>query len=101
MSHERLVMIQQDIHPGNFLIDPETGQVTILDFSGVSSLPETFASYTLYAYRNDFAKSISKIWEIKRRENLVAMSEARIINFMSGGGDFGLDKDGFPKKKKA
>lgn len=47
-----------DVEPKNFLIDPETKEVTIIDFGGISALPRSFISFTLGA-QNEFTKGIA------------------------------------------
>ena len=39
-------MVQGDIKPYNFLIDPKTMQVAIIDFGCVSALPHSFVNFT-------------------------------------------------------
>ncbi|KAF8328249.1 uncharacterized protein EI90DRAFT_3126409 [Cantharellus anzutake] len=43
----RVVTAQGDIKPPNFLIDPQTLQVTIIDFGGISALSHSFVSFTV------------------------------------------------------
>ncbi|KAG8954991.1 hypothetical protein FRC04_010475 [Tulasnella sp. 424] len=68
MSNEPLVMVQGDINPLNFLIDPWTLQVTIIDFGCVSALPHSFVSFTLYSARNKFTACIAELLGWKRSE---------------------------------
>lgn len=52
IADEPLVMVDGDIKAHNFLIDPETLRVTIIDFGGISALPHSFVSYTLHRTRD-------------------------------------------------
>jgi serine/threonine protein kinase len=54
ISNEPLVMVHGDIKPCNFLIDPKTLRVTIIDFGGISALPRSFVNFTMHATRDEF-----------------------------------------------
>ncbi|KAG8954989.1 hypothetical protein FRC04_010473 [Tulasnella sp. 424] len=95
MANEPLVMIQSDIKPFNFLIDPLTLQVTIFDFGCVSALPYSFVSFTLYSTGDKFTKRIAEFLGWKRSDNSLAMGAATGIYWQISS----LDKDGFPVPK--
>ena len=104
-------MVQGAIRPRNFLIDPRTLQVTLINYSCVSALPRSFVSFTLHSASDEFIARISDILGWKRSDNYLAMVAAtRIYSLMSDLGkcfgrshicltlDFdltALDKDGF------
>ncbi|KAJ7460682.1 hypothetical protein FB451DRAFT_1269911 [Mycena latifolia] len=98
ISDEPLVMVHGDIKPHNFLIDPKTLRVTLIDFGGISALPRSFVSFTLHATRDKFIAGINKFLGWERSENTSAMAEAAGIYCMTNN-RLGLDKDGFPVPK--
>jgi aminoglycoside phosphotransferase (APT) family kinase protein len=84
-SDEPLVMNHDDIELRNFLIDPETKQVTIIDFGHINVLPRSFVSHTLHHPRTDFIKKIASFLSWERSKNLSAMGAAGgIFGLMSG-----------------
>lgn len=82
-------MIQGDIKPYNFLIDPETLRVTLIDFGCVSALPHSFVSFTLHTTPDKFISGIAKSLGWPRSDNLLALVGAAGIYCMSGGRHFG------------
>ncbi|KAE9409669.1 hypothetical protein BT96DRAFT_1012611 [Gymnopus androsaceus JB14] len=96
IAHEPLVMVQGDINPRNFLIDPETLHVTIIDFGCISILPRSFVSFTLHATRDNFINGIAKSLGWERSENLEALVAATGIYAQMAGKRFGLDERGLP-----
>jgi len=76
ISDEPLVIVHGDIKPCNFLIDPKTLRVTIIDFGGMSVLPHSFVSFTLHAIRDKFVVGINKFLDWKRSDNFLAMAAA-------------------------
>ncbi len=70
------MLVQGDVKPSNFLIDPKTLRVTIIDFSGMSALPLSFVSFTLHATRDKFILAINKFLGWKRTDNFSAMAAA-------------------------
>jgi Phosphotransferase enzyme family len=74
-----------DIHPRNFLIDPKTGQVTIIDFGDISALPRSFVSFTLYTDKSDFIAAIARSLSWEKSENIRAMGAAAGILIMLSG----------------
>ena len=70
------MIVHGDIQPCNFLIDPKTLRVTIIDFGGMSALPHSFVSFTLYAIRDKFVVGINKFLDWKRSDNFLAMAAA-------------------------
>ena len=106
-------MVQGDIKPYNFLIDPKTLQVTIIDFGCISTLPHSFVSFTLHSTRDKFITGIAESLGWKMTDNFSALGAAAGIYAQSAGRrwgkpylflvlDFwlttaiGLDKDGLP-----
>jgi serine/threonine protein kinase len=84
-SDEPLVMNHGDIKPCNFLIDPNTSQVTIIDFGDITVLPRSFVSFTLYSTRDKFIAGIASFLSWERSKNLLAMGAAAgILSKMSG-----------------
>ncbi len=76
ISNEPLVMAPGDIKLPNFLIDPWTLQVTIIDFGGISALPRSFVSFTLYSTRDAFIARITEFLGWAWSDNLLAMGGA-------------------------
>ena len=72
-------MVQGDIHPGNFLIDPDTRQITLIDFATVSALPESFVDFTLRATRDDFVKDLRNLMSWKQSDNYRALLAAKFM----------------------
>ncbi|KAE9397349.1 hypothetical protein BT96DRAFT_921545 [Gymnopus androsaceus JB14] len=97
IAHEPLVMVQSDISPCNFLIDPETLHVTIIDFGGISVLPSSFVSLTLHVTRDTFIKGIAKFLGWERSENIETLAAAAGIYSLTSDPRFGLDKEGVPE----
>ncbi|EUC66142.1 hypothetical protein RSOL_507110, partial [Rhizoctonia solani AG-3 Rhs1AP] len=98
MSDEPLVMVQSEIAPDKFLIDPETQQLTMIDFGHVSALPHSFVSYTLHVCGDKFTAEIAKYLDWERSNNRRPMAAAARIYMLSCSKRFGLDKDGYPQK---
>ncbi|KAI0041799.1 hypothetical protein FA95DRAFT_1682965 [Auriscalpium vulgare] len=96
ISDEPLVMVQGDIRPRNFLIDPETQRVTLIDFGCVCALPRSFVSYTLHVAGDKFITNIDKYLSWERSENLSAMAAAQGLFCMMASKSLGLDADGYP-----
>ncbi len=69
-------MAPGDIKLPNFLIDPWTLQVTIIDFGGISALPRSFVSFTLYSTQDAFIARITEFLGWRRSDNLSAMGAA-------------------------
>ncbi|KIY43918.1 hypothetical protein FISHEDRAFT_77841 [Fistulina hepatica ATCC 64428] len=101
ISNEPLVMVAGDINQQNFLIDPWTLQVTIIDFGGISTLPRSFVSFTLYSTRDKFIARIAQFLGWRRSDNSSAMAAVAGIYWQMSdqGKRLGLDKDGFPVPK--
>ncbi|KAL5636125.1 hypothetical protein ACGC1H_004817 [Rhizoctonia solani] len=98
MSDEPLVMVQSEIGPDKFLIDPETRQLTMIDFGCVSALPHSFVSYTLHVSGTRFVAEVAKYLDWERSNNCRAMAAATRIYGLTVTKHFGLDKDGYPRK---
>jgi serine/threonine protein kinase len=74
-----------DIKPCNFLIDPKTGKVTIIDFGDVTVLPRSFVSLTLHLTSDKFVTGIARSLRWEKSDNLRAMGAAAgILLKMSG-----------------
>ncbi|KAG8950613.1 hypothetical protein FRC04_007237 [Tulasnella sp. 424] len=85
ISNEPLVMVQGDIKPFNFLIDPWTLQVTIIDFGCVNALPHSFVSFTLFSTGDKFTTRIAEFLGWKRSDNSLAMGAATGIYWLKSG----------------
>jgi serine/threonine protein kinase len=72
------VLIQGDIKPYNFLIDPETQSITLIDFGCVCALPSSFISYTLRPSGGPFVAGIAKALNWQDSDNLSAMRLRRV-----------------------
>ncbi len=73
-------MVHGDIKPHNFLIDPETLRVTLIDFGGISALPRSFVSFTLLATACKFVQGINQyLGKFERSDNHAAMGAATEI----------------------
>lgn len=46
LSDERLILMQDDMHPSSFGVD-EHEKTVLVDFGAIAMLPESFAAYTL------------------------------------------------------
>ncbi|KAK7046115.1 hypothetical protein VNI00_007118 [Paramarasmius palmivorus] len=99
IADDPLVMVQDDIHPSNFLIDPETHEVTIIDFAGISALPRSFVSFTLYTTKDKFVAGVAQYLSWERFDSLLALAAAAGIYAQISNKRFGLDKDGHPVPK--
>ncbi|KAG8918582.1 hypothetical protein FRC01_001785 [Tulasnella sp. 417] len=101
LSSEPLSIVAGDIRQRNFLIDPKTLRVTIIDFGDICVLPLSFVSFTLHATQNTFITRIAENLAWAKSENLRAMGEATGIYWLKScqGRSFGLDKDGLPLTK--
>lgn len=82
-------MVQADIKPPNFLIDPWTLQVTIIDFGRISALPHSFVSFTLYSTGDKFTARIAEFLGWKRSDNSSAMEAAAGIYWQISSKRFG------------
>ncbi|RXW21880.1 hypothetical protein EST38_g3970 [Candolleomyces aberdarensis] len=100
-SDEPLVMVQDVIKAHNFLIDPQTLQVTLLNFGSISVLPRSFASYTLSNYTDAFSKRIYEVMNWERSGNMSPMVAATGLYWLMTEACkcFGLDKHGVPDSK--
>ena len=76
-------MVQDVIKAHDFLIDPETLQVTFPKFGSVSALPSSFVSYTLSNYTDAFSERIYKVMNWERSENMSPMVVATGYWFMT------------------
>ncbi|KAJ7489541.1 hypothetical protein FB451DRAFT_1225188 [Mycena latifolia] len=99
IASEPLVMVQGDITRYNFLIDPETLQVTIIDFGCISALPHSLVSFTLHTTRDEFIAGIAKSLGWEPSVNSSALEAAAGIYSQTAGKRFGLDKHGLPLRK--
>lgn len=81
-------MVQCDIEPDNFLIDPETRQVTIIDFSCVCVLPSSFVGFTMYKDRS-FIKGVNKYLKWKWSDNIIGLRAATEIYCFSASSTLG------------
>ncbi len=79
MADEPLVMIHGDIKTHNFLIDPETLRVTLIDFGGIGALPRSFVSFTMLATACKFVQGINQYLGYERSDNHAAMGAATEI----------------------
>jgi serine/threonine protein kinase len=70
------VLVHGDIKPCNFLIDPSTLHVTLIDFGGISVLPASFISLSLHARADRFIGGISECLNWEQSKNLPALKEA-------------------------
>ena len=82
-------MVHGDIKAHNFLIDPETLRVTIIDFGGISALPRSFISYTLHRTRDTFIAGINKVLGWERSNQHLAMEAAAWIYWLISNDEFG------------
>jgi serine/threonine protein kinase len=79
-----------DIKPSNFLIDPNTLQITIIDFGDIAVLPRSFISYTLHSPWHRFIPRVTSFLSWERSKNLSAMVEASVIFFQLSGKELGI-----------
>ena len=82
-------MVHGDIKAHNFLIDPETLRVTIIDFGGISALPRLFISYALHRTRDTFIAGINKVLGWERSNQHLAMEAAAWIYWLISNDEFG------------
>ncbi|KIL62684.1 hypothetical protein M378DRAFT_128508 [Amanita muscaria Koide BX008] len=89
---------QSDMDKSHFFID-NNGNMCILDFKTVVILPESFASYTMYASSSPFGKNVARCLGWPPSSNLESMRKAGAILMMLADETLGLDKDGFPRAR--
>ena len=73
------MLVQGDIKPYNFLIDPETQRITLIDFGCVCALPFSFVSFTLRTSRDPFITGIAEALNWQKSDNLSSMVEAAYL----------------------
>ena len=74
-SGESPVFTQSDMDESNFFIDAN-GEMCLGDFKSIGLLPESFASYTMYCYRDPFVIEVAKYLDWSRSPNLYSMARA-------------------------
>ena len=82
-------MVQGDIKQHNFLIDPETLQVTSIDFGCISVLPHSLVSFTLHTTRDEFVVGITEYLGWGPSDNSPALEAAAGIYSQITGKRFG------------
>lgn len=95
-SDEPLKIVQCEVKPSHFLIDPKTRQVTLIDFGCVCVLPSSFIGYTMHRRKRRFIADVNKYLKWEWSDNITGLRGAWMMALVSGN-DFGLDKYGFPK----
>ena len=73
------MLVQGDIKPYNFLIDPETQRITLIDLGCVCALPFSFVSFTLRTFRDPFITGIAEALNWQKSDNLSSMIEAAYL----------------------
>lgn len=82
MEGEPLSMVPGDIKEENFLIDPSTGSVTIVNFGRICVLPLSFVSFTLQSTSATFVRRIAEFLSWEKSKNLTAMNKATWIYWL-------------------
>lgn len=83
LANERLLISHSDINLDNFLYDPVTGQVWMVDYQHVNVLPESFVSFALHVATHAFAKAVAEKVDLPQSTQLEDLELAAIIVMQS------------------
>ena len=84
LANERLLIGHSDIELDNFLYDPLTGRVWMVDYQFVSVHPESFVSFAMHYDTYPFVKAVAEMVDFPRSTKLEDLGLAAIIVGMSG-----------------
>jgi hypothetical protein len=88
-ANERLLIGHSDINLDNFLYDPLTGKVWMVDYQHVNVLPESFVSFAMHFNPSRFGEAVAEMVDFPRSTKLEVLELAAIIVMQSGNGSFG------------
>ncbi|KAJ6598512.1 hypothetical protein B0H10DRAFT_734251 [Mycena sp. CBHHK59/15] len=97
LSKYPLQFCHSDISPDNFLIDPVTLEVWLVDAQHISILPEPFASFALYTTATPFIAEVAARMNLEPWPHLNDLARAAQLIQMSADKSLGLDSYGRKK----
>ncbi|GBE83387.1 hypothetical protein SCP_0504350 [Sparassis crispa] len=98
-SEERC-FYHSDIREPNFLYNPETGELSLIDFQHVGILTTSFVSYALHGSNDTFVRDMAARITFPKLVQLPAMGCAASILMQFGGSNLGLNEQGLPMSRR-
>jgi len=83
LANERLLIGHSDINLNNFLYDPVTGRVWMVDYQYINVLPESFVSFALHVTTHSFVKAVAEKVDFPQSTQLEQLELAAIIVMQS------------------
>lgn len=82
-ANERLLIGHSDIDLDNFLYDPVTGRVWMVDYQYVNVLPESLVSFAMHVPTHSFVKAVAEKVDLRQSTQLEQLELAAILIMQS------------------